>query len=69
MKLVGLWAREEQVACYSRKERGDLAWLKAGVWKLEEVMKGLENGRCPLCSTADDHVHTRILLKFPETRN
>jgi hypothetical protein len=31
-----------------KKERSDLAWLKAGVWKLEEVMKGLENGRCPL---------------------
>jgi hypothetical protein len=58
MKL--LWAREEYVACCSRKGRSGLGWFKAGTGKLRGTRKGLEFGRCPLYNGEEDAVH--ILL-------
>jgi hypothetical protein len=54
------------VICGSRNDRMGIAWFRAGIWKLREVRKGLEIGRCPLCNGEEDAIH--ILLKCPETR-
>jgi hypothetical protein len=40
------------------------AWFRAGIWKLREIRKGLESGRCPLYNGEEDAVH--IMLKCPE---
>jgi hypothetical protein len=64
MKL--LWDREDYVVCGSRNDRMGIAWFRVGIWKLRGVRKGLEIGRCPLCSGEEDAVH--IILKCPETR-
>jgi hypothetical protein len=64
MKLE--WARKEYTVCCTRNERSGLAWFKTGIWKLRWMRKGLEKGRCPLCSEGDDTVH--ILLKCSEAR-
>jgi hypothetical protein len=49
-----------------RNDRIGIAWLRAGIWKLRGISKGLEISRCPLCNGEEDGVH--ILLKCPETR-
>jgi hypothetical protein len=40
---------EEYTVCCIRNERSGLAWFKTGIWKMREMRKGYENGRCPLC--------------------
>jgi hypothetical protein len=60
------WTREEYIVCCTRKERSELAWFKTGIWKPRVMRKGLEKGRCPLCSENEDAVH--LLLKCSETR-
>jgi hypothetical protein len=40
--------------------------LKAGIWKLKGIRRGLEKGRCPLCWGEKDVKH--ILLKCKESR-
>jgi hypothetical protein len=49
--------------CGSRNDRMGIAWLRAGIWKLRGMRKGLEIGRC---NGEEDVVH--IILKCPETR-
>jgi hypothetical protein len=44
------WAREKYIVCCTRKERSGLAWFKTDIWKLRGMRKGVEKGRCPLCS-------------------
>jgi hypothetical protein len=41
-------------------------WLKAGLWKLRGIRRGLEKGRCPLCWGEEDAKH--ILLKCKESK-
>jgi hypothetical protein len=43
-----------------------LVWMKAGVWKLRGIRRGLEKGTCPLCRGNEDAKHT--LLRCPETK-
>jgi hypothetical protein len=59
------WAREQYISC-TRNERSGLTWFKTGIWKLRDMRKGFEKGRCPLCSEDEDSIH--ILLKCSETR-
>jgi hypothetical protein len=40
--------------------------LKAGIWKLKGIRRGLEKGRCPLCWGEEDVKH--ILLKCKEPK-
>jgi hypothetical protein len=40
--------------------------LKAGIWKLKWIRRGLEKGRCPLCGGEEDAKH--ILLKCKESK-
>jgi hypothetical protein len=58
------WGKE----CYigTRKERIGVIWLKAGIWKLKGIRRGLEKGRCLLCSGEEDVKH--ILLKYKESK-
>jgi hypothetical protein len=39
MKL--LWAREEYVMCDSRNDRREIAWFRAGTWKMRGMRKGV----------------------------
>jgi hypothetical protein len=41
--------------------------MKAGVWKLRGIRRGLEKGTCPLCMENEDVKH--ILLSCPDTKN
>jgi hypothetical protein len=50
----------------TRKERIGVIWLKAGIWKLKGIRRGLEKGRCPLCLGEEDEKH--ILLKCKESK-
>jgi hypothetical protein len=40
--------------------------MKAGVWKLRWIRRGLEEGTCPTCRGNEDVKH--ILLSCPETK-
>jgi hypothetical protein len=40
--------------------------MKAGVWKLRGIRRGLGKGTCPLCRGNEDAKHT--LLSCPETK-
>jgi hypothetical protein len=44
----------------------EIAWFRAGIWKLRVIRKDLEIGRCTLCNGEEDKVY--IILKCPETR-
>jgi hypothetical protein len=59
------WAREEYTVCCTRNERSGSAWFKTGIWKLRNMRKGSEKGRCPLCRQEDAIL---TILKFSETR-
>jgi hypothetical protein len=48
------------------KARMRIIWLKAGIWKLREIRRGFEKGRCPLCLGEEDAKH--ILLKCSGTK-
>jgi hypothetical protein len=58
------WGKEWYIDKYTRKERIGVIWLKAGIWKLKGIRRGLEKGRCPLCWGEEDEKH--ILLKCKE---
>jgi hypothetical protein len=47
--------------------RNGLAWFKAAMWKLGQIKKGTDRGRCPLCIGKREVL--RIALKRFETRN
>jgi hypothetical protein len=55
------WGKESYINKCTRKERIGIIWLKAGIWKLRWIRRGLEKGRCPLCWGEEDAKH--ILLK------
>jgi hypothetical protein len=40
--------------------------MKAGVWKLRGIRRGLEKGTCPLCRDSEDAKHK--LVSCPETK-
>jgi hypothetical protein len=40
------WGREEYIELCSRNEGNGLGWMKAGVWKLRGIRRGLEKGTC-----------------------
>jgi hypothetical protein len=48
---------EEYVMCCSRNDTRGIAWFRAGTWNLRGTRKGLEIGRCPLCSGEEDAMH------------
>jgi hypothetical protein len=50
----------------SRTERNGLALIKAGVWKLRGIRRGLEKRTCPLCR--GNEVVKHILLSCTETK-
>jgi hypothetical protein len=52
--------------CCSRNYKRGIAWFKAGTWKLREMRKGSEIGRCHLCNGVEDTIY--ILSKCPETK-
>jgi hypothetical protein len=60
------WVGEEYIEFCSRNERNGLAWMKAGVWKLRGIRRGLKKGTCPLCRGNEDAKH--VLLSCPETK-
>jgi hypothetical protein len=60
------WSREEYIEFCSRNERHGLVWIKAGVWKLRGIKRGLGKGTCPLCMEIEDV--KRILLSCTETK-
>jgi hypothetical protein len=43
------WGKECYIDKCTRKERIGIISLKAGIWKLKGIRRGLEKGRCPLC--------------------
>jgi hypothetical protein len=55
------WGKEWYIDKRTRKERIGVIWLKAGIWKLKGIRRGLGKGRCPLFGGEDDEKH--ILLK------
>jgi hypothetical protein len=60
------WGKECYIDKCTRKERIGIMWLKAGIWKLKGIRRGLEKGRCPLCWGEEDVKH--ILLKCKESK-
>jgi hypothetical protein len=51
------WGKESYIDKCTRKERIGIMWLKAGMWKLRGIRRGLEKGRCPLCWGEEDAKH------------
>jgi hypothetical protein len=47
-----------------RKERIGIIWLKTGIWKLKEIRRGFERGRCPLCLGKKDAKHKLLKCKM-----
>jgi hypothetical protein len=47
----------------TRNERIGVIWLKAGIWKLKGIRRGLEKGRCPLCWGEEDEKHILVNCK------
>jgi hypothetical protein len=43
------WSKKSCIEFCARKERIEIAWLIAGVWKLEGIRKDAYKGRCSLC--------------------
>jgi hypothetical protein len=41
------WGGEEYINCCTTKERNGIVWVKAGIWKLRGIRKGLEEGDIP----------------------
>jgi hypothetical protein len=41
------WDKESYIDKCTRKERIGIIWLKAGIWKLKGIRRGLEKVRCP----------------------
>jgi hypothetical protein len=60
------WGGDEYIELCSTNERNGLAWMKAEVWKLRGIRRGLKKGTCPLCRGNEDIKH--ILLSCPETK-
>jgi hypothetical protein len=60
------WGKESYIDKCTRKERIGIIWLKAGIWKLRRIRRGLEKGQCPLCWEEEDA--KRILLKCRESK-
>jgi hypothetical protein len=60
------WGREEYIELCSSNERNGLAWMKAAVWKLRGVRRGLEKGTFPQCRGSEDAKH--LVVSCPETK-
>jgi hypothetical protein len=61
------WARKAYTVCCTRDERSSLAWFKTSIWKLREMRKESEKGRCSLCRGEEEGA-LHILLKCSEKR-
>jgi hypothetical protein len=61
------WGKEDHTVRCARNERNGLAWFETGIWKLREMGRGSEKGRCPQCWKEEDVIH--ILLKCSETKS
>jgi hypothetical protein len=59
-------SKESYIDECTRKERMGIIWLKAGIWKLREIRRGFDRGRCPMCLVEDSASH--MLLNCPETK-
>jgi hypothetical protein len=60
------WGKKIYIECCSRKERGGIAWLIAGIWQLKGARRNTDKGRWPLCLEEEDAKH--ILLECKEIK-
>jgi hypothetical protein len=48
------WGKDSYIEKCTRKERIEVIWWKAEIWKLRGIRRGFEMGRWPLCLGEED---------------